>query len=68
MKIEWEVEDGYCGGSRPQSTEVPDDELQECSSREEQELLVTEYIDHDFVQRISFFVKNFDEMPKPEGE
>jgi len=52
MKITWEVDDGYAGKSRPQHTEVPDDELEDLTE-EEQFALIEEYIRGDFEERIS---------------
>lgn len=57
MRLTWEVDDGYCGGSRPQHTEVPDDELEECESEEERQQLIEDYIQNDFEQRITWFIK-----------
>ena len=37
MKITWEVDDGYAGGSRPHNTEIDNDELDECETDEERE-------------------------------
>ena len=37
MEVTWEICDGYVGGSRPQTTEVPDDELSECETEDERE-------------------------------
>lgn len=54
MKITWEVEDGYIGKSRPQQTEIPDDELDECETQELKEELIREYIQEDFQQNISW--------------
>ncbi|MCK5343287.1 MAG: hypothetical protein KAR20_07775 [Candidatus Heimdallarchaeota archaeon] len=54
MKVTWEVEDGYCGGSRPHTTEVDDDELAECETEEERENLIIDYIQEDFEQNISW--------------
>jgi len=52
--VTWEVDDGYVGKSRPQHTEVPDDELAECETDEEREDLINDYIQSDFEQRISW--------------
>ena len=54
MKITWEVEDGYCGKSRPQHTEINDDELAEYETKEEKEEFIREEIQHDFEQSISW--------------
>ncbi len=52
MKITWEIEDGYLGGSRPQRTFIPDEDLAECETDEERESLIRECINDDFADRI----------------
>ena len=54
MKITWEVEDGYIGKSRPQFTEIDDDELAECSTDEEREEFIEQCIHEDFMSNISW--------------
>ena len=54
MQVQWQVEDGYVGKSRPQTTNVDDDELLECATEEEREALINEYIQNDFEQSISW--------------
>lgn len=54
MRITWEVEDGYVGKSRPQFTEIDDDELAECETGEEKEKLISSYIQEDFNNNISW--------------
>ena len=53
MKITWEVEDGYCGKSRPQKTEI-DDEALEGLNQEEIENYIYDRVQEDFDQRISW--------------
>lgn len=52
MRVTWEVDDGYAGKSRPQHTEVPDEELEHLTE-EEQLRLIEEYIQEDFDNRMS---------------
>jgi len=54
MKVTWEIEDGYVGKSRPQETEIDDDELAECENEEDREELIASYIQEDFLQNISW--------------
>ncbi len=72
MKIRWEIEDGYCGGSRPQYVEVPDDELRECADEDAQRELVDEYIMEEFLNGNIypvFDLSNQDqEVPPPNSE
>lgn len=53
MKITWEVEDGYVGGSRPQSVTIPKEELEglEGLAREH---LIEAYIQDSFEQTVSW--------------
>lgn len=53
MKITWEVDDGYVGKARPQTTEVPDDELEVCKNDEERRQVVSDHVQSDFEQSIS---------------
>ncbi|MEO7046582.1 MAG: hypothetical protein ABI091_14825 [Ferruginibacter sp.] len=57
MEITWEVEDGYSGKSRPQHTEIDDQDIAECKTKEEFEKLINEAVQEDFEQTISFFFK-----------
>ena len=54
MIIIWEVEDGYMGKSRPQETEIDDDELAEYETEEEKEEFIRNEIQNDFEQTISW--------------
>lgn len=56
MKVRWEVEDGYVGGSRPHYTEVDDEELAECETEQERQNLIDEYIQEDFEQTVTWSV------------
>jgi hypothetical protein len=53
MIITWEIDDGYCGAGRPQTTEVPDEDL-EGLTEDERERLIEEYVGEDFLQTISW--------------
>jgi len=53
MEIAWKVEDGYSGNGT-QTTEVPDDELEECETEKERTDLIYQCIQHDFVNSISW--------------
>lgn len=57
MRIQWDIEDGYAGKNRPHFVEVPDDEIEECETAEEEEKLIEEYVQNDFDQKISFYWK-----------
>lgn len=53
MKIHWEIDDGYCGGSRPQSTEIDNEELAEYETEEEKEEFIQECLREDFNGKVS---------------
>lgn len=54
MEIRWEVADGYVGKSRPQTTEIPDEELEACETEEERQQLIYDYVQDDFEQKITW--------------
>lgn len=56
MKVTWEVEDGYCGKSRPQFTEIDDDELAQFQTEEEREKHIFDCIQDDFDNKISWCI------------
>jgi len=47
MRVQWEVQDGYAGKSRPQFTDIPDEEL-EGLSEEERQLVIEDYVQSEF--------------------
>jgi len=65
IKIHWQVEDGYVGKSRPQTTTVrPFDDLgqeewEEMNDKERDEY-IQECVQNDFDQTISFAIDNID--------
>ena len=62
MRITWEVEDGYAGKSRPQSTQVDDDELLRCDTVEEALEVIDECVHTDFENTISWCFNGYDSM------
>lgn len=54
MEIEWQVEDGYAGGSRPQEFEIPDDEILECDDAAEAMDLIHSSVEDDFGNKVSW--------------
>lgn len=59
MKITWQIEDGYLGGSRPHTTEVNDDELLECDTAQEMLEIISNAVTEDFQQKVSWAYKNY---------
>ena len=60
MIVYWEVEDGYVGKSRPQSTEISDEDLDACETEEERERLIEDCIQEDFEQNITWAIVSMD--------
>ena len=60
MRVIWEVDDGYAGKSRPQVTEIPDEELEDCDDEEERQALIEDSINDDFDTRISWYIKRYE--------
>ena len=60
MKVRWEIEDGYLGKSRPQYTSIDDAELEGLSEDERQEL-ISEYVQVDFEQRITWAILGYED-------
>lgn len=48
LTFTWEVEDGYCGGSAPQHTQVHKQDILECDTIDEAIDLVEREIEDDF--------------------
>lgn len=60
MEITWEVEDWYCGKSRPHHTTIPDEEFEDCETEEEREQLIEDWIQEEFKQKISWIITRRD--------
>ena len=56
MEITWEVEDGYIGGSRPQHTIIPDEELEVFDTEEEKEEFIADWVQEEFESKISWSI------------
>lgn len=53
MKVKWVVNDGYVSGGRYHYTEIPDEDLEDLSD-EEREEMISDYIEEDFRQKITW--------------
>ena len=62
MKARWEVEDGYVGKSRPQTTEIDDDAFMDAETEDELMQNVEAYVRDDFDNQISWAFSNWDEL------
>lgn len=62
MKVQWAVEDGYSGKSRPQFVEIDDSEFEGCETQEEVMDVINCAIQRDFEDKITFrFVRVVEE-------
>lgn len=59
--IIWEAEDGYVGKSRPQETRIPRRDWDDCETQAEKDALIEEYVEEDFRNKISWYVKEIKE-------
>lgn len=59
MIITWEVQDGYCGGSRPQTTEINDIVLEDLDDEERQEY-IEDAVQEDFEQTVTWAITSVD--------
>jgi len=58
MRVYWEVDDGYAGKSRPQHTDIPDDEILDCETDEEVMQLISDSVQDDYEQKVSWYFKS----------
>lgn len=58
MKIIWEVDDGYVGGSRPQTTEIDEWDIENCDDIDEAMQMIDDEIKADYNQKISWYMNN----------
>lgn len=66
MKVIWEVEDGYVGKSRPQTTEIPDEVFLDfygeiCDDKEERQEVINNAVQNDFDRNISWSITRIEE-------
>lgn len=52
IKITWEADDGYAGGSAPQHVSIPVEEITECENEEEAMRVVRDAIQYDFETKV----------------
>lgn len=62
IKVRWEVDDGYCGGSRPQTFTVDPSDFEDDMDEREIGDRLAEIVQDEFLQRISWFIKNESEV------
>ncbi len=62
MNINWEVEDGYVGGSRPQSFEIDDEDITSCLTVEEAMEMIADATQEEFDNKASWCYRDFDRL------
>lgn len=60
--VKYEIEDGYMGGSRPQSFRVDEDDIQPDMTELQIENLLDELAQEDMLQKVSAAIDNRDEF------
>ena len=60
MRVQGEVEDGYAGKSRPQFTNIPDEDLEDLDEGERQQEIEA-YVQQDFENRIAWAIVRIEE-------
>ena len=60
MRVQWEVEDGYAGKSRPQFTDIPNEDL-EGLEEDERQRVIEDYVRQDFESNIYWYIVRTDE-------
>jgi hypothetical protein len=53
MTFTYQASDGYAGGSRPLHCKIPDQDILDCDSFEDAMEMIEEYIQEDFLQKVS---------------
>jgi hypothetical protein len=62
FKVKWEVEDGYVGKARPQTSEMDEDDFDGCETRVDVERVILDFVQEDFNQQISWSVTGLDDL------
>lgn len=58
FEVKWEIDDGYVGGSRPQSVWIDPMDIEGCETEEDAEKVIQELIQFDFEQTVRWFSPN----------
>ena len=59
--VTWEVNDGYVSGSAPQTTLIDDCDWLECETEEERQDLVSDCVQNDFEQKVTWSINKVDD-------
>ena len=68
MEITWEVGYGYMGKSRPKITTIDDEKLLYYETADDAFELICEYVQEDFIQQISWCIRNEDKTMEEVSE
>lgn len=60
IELSWQVEDGYAGGARPQTTYFDAAEFEGCESREEVQNLLEELMHEELMNKVSWTASNYE--------
>lgn len=60
MKITWEVNDGYVGGSRPQYSNIDENEIMDCGDVDSAMDCIFDLIQEDFENNIRWSLSDYD--------
>ena len=52
LTVNWEVDDGYAGGRRPQTTRIPVEDFEKGMTRDEIQDIIQGYVQEDFEQNV----------------
>jgi len=56
MKVRWQAEDGYAGGSRPHTVTIPDDEFEDDMDEEQRQDVIESWVQGDFDNKVSWSI------------
>lgn len=63
IKVRWEADDGYCGGSRPQSFSLDIADMAEsCETEDEALQYLWEEVDQELRNKVTVVIRNEDEV------
>lgn len=62
MKAIWEVDDGYAGKSRPQSTEIDEDWIKNSDNEDDAMEMIEQEVQEDFNDKIRWYFSNHEEL------
>jgi len=59
MKVKWYIDDSCCNNKVLHTTDVPDDELEQCNSQEDREILIDKYVSEDFYSEAAYCIESY---------